>query len=485
MGLLIGAAAVWWLRVAGMAAELDRHRLAAQLATDQANAAQTQLAATKAEFRGQLHAAQTELAVREEAAAAREQLLARRDEELREAFRSLSAEALAGNNRAFVELAEHTLKQATATLAQKADGDAQQHKQAVAALTGPLAQAVEKLDSQLRVTEKEREGAYRELNAQVGHMRSMSQRLEVETRQLVTALRAPQARGRWGELQLERIVELAGMVEHCDFSRQVTATGRTGEADTTIRPDMVVRLAGGKEIVVDAKVSLAAYLEAAEADDEATQQRRLSAHARHLRNHVDSLASKSYWAAFDNTPELVVLFIPGDSFLQAALTADPALLEHAFEHNVVIATPTTLIALLRTVAHTWRQEALTRNAADVLALGRELHERLRTMGDHVSRLGRSLTSSVDAYNRTVGALESRVLVTARKLTDLRVTDDDLATPDQVERVPRVLQAPELTTAVDENEILSLLERPRLRAYGMRDDREDPGGDAPLRATVNE
>jgi DNA recombination protein RmuC len=434
--------------------------------------------------------------------AERERLLARRDQELREAFTALSADALARNNEAFVQLAEARLRQATATLAQKADGDARAHQQAIAALIDPMAEALHRLDGQLRSTERDREGAYAELRTQVGAMHRTSELLQAETRQLVNALRAPQVRGRWGELQLERIVELAGMVEHCDFERQVLATGRGGDADAGVRPDLVVHLAGGKRIVVDAKVPFAAYLEALEADDPAARQERMVVHARHLKAHIETLAAKTYWAAFEPTPEFVVLFVPGDAFLQAALAAEPALLEHAFERNVVVATPTTLIALLRTVAYTWRQEALARNAAEVHALGRQLHERLATMGGHIAKLGRLLGSTVDSYNKAVSSLESRVLVTARKFVDLKVTDGRLDPPEQLERVPRMVQAPELTVSgkesveepvdepghgsdegSDEEALGSLLEPRRLHAYGLHaEQREDV---IKRRSTVNE
>ncbi|HEY0640787.1 MAG TPA: DNA recombination protein RmuC [Pseudonocardiaceae bacterium] len=473
VGLVLGGGLVW-LRTGGLARTAEQHRSDAREATERAAQALAQLAAAKAELRVQLENAQE-----------RERLLARRDAALRESFAALSADALSRNNEAFVQLAETHIKQAAAALHQKADSDAELQRRALAALVDPMAQALHRLDGQLRTVEKEREGAYAELRTQVGAMQATSSELQKETRHLVTALRAPQARGRWGEVQLERIVELAGMVEHCDFTRQLTATGRTGDADSVIRPDLVVNLAGGKQIVVDAKVSLAAFLEATDADDDATRQRRLAAHARHLRAHIDQLSGKSYWAAFENTPEFVVLFVPGDSFLQAALAADPALLEHAFERNIVVATPSTLIALLRTVAHTWRQEALARNAAQVHALGRELHERLATMGEHLSKLGRQLNGSVDAYNRTVGALESRVLVTARKFRDLRLTDEDLQPPDQLDRTPRVLQAPEFESPdiVDPDDLASLLEPRRLRPYGLR--QEEPGAAGQRRSTVNE
>jgi DNA recombination protein RmuC len=293
--------------------------------------------------------------------------------------------------------------------------------------------------------ERERQSAYVGLRTQVDAMRVSSEQLQHETKSLVNALRAPQVRGRWGELQLERVVQLAGMVEHCDFSTQVTASGEDG----TVRPDMVVHLAGGKSIVVDAKVPFAAYLEAVESRDPDRHAERLTAHARQLRAHVDALAAKEYWAAFAPSPEFVVLFVPGDPFLEAALQADPGLLEHAFGRNVVVATPTTLIALLRTVAYGWRQEALARNAAAVHQLGKELHARLATMGTHVAKLGRSLEGAVEGYNKTVSSLEARVLVTARRLTELKVADDELAAPVPVERSPRRVSAPELVASADD------------------------------------
>jgi DNA recombination protein RmuC len=270
-------------------------------------------------------------------------------------------------------------------------------------------------------------------------MSTVSGELRTETKQLVAALRAPQVRGRWGEHQLRRIVEAAGMLEHCDFNEQVTAaTDHQG-----VRPDLVVRLHGGRTVVVDAKAPFDAYLTAMEARDERGRDSHLDAHARHLRAHVDSLAAKSYWAAFDQTPEFVVLFVPADPFLDVALQRDPTLLEHAFARNVVLATPATLVAMLRTVAYSWRQEALARNAATVHSLARELYGRLCTLGDHVGKLGASLGGAVTAYNRAVGSLEARVLVSARKLAELGVSDQELVAPAQVEITPRQPQAPEL------------------------------------------
>ncbi len=361
---------------------------------------------------------------------------------LKETFAALSAEALRHNNQQFVQLAEATLKQATT----EADGDLARRQQAIDALVLPLRESLTKVEGQLKTVERERIDSYRSLVEQVGTMRQTSEQLKIETAQLVTALRAPQVRGRWGEMQLRRVVESAGMVEHCDFSEQLTAHTADG---TSLRPDLVVHLAGGKRVVVDAKVAFNGYLEAMEARDDVTKATRLRAHARHLRTHIDQLGAKSYWEHFAPTPEFVVMFVPADAFLNAALEEDPALQEHAFARNVVIATPATLIALLRTISYTWRQEALARNAAQIHALGRELHGRLATMGGHMSKLGGQLNNAVKAFNESVSSLESRVLVTARKLSDLQVTDEQLLGPRQVELVTRQVQAPELVASASD------------------------------------
>jgi DNA recombination protein RmuC len=272
-------------------------------------------------------------------------------------------------------------------------------------------------------------------------MGKTSEQLRTETAQLVAALRAPQTRGAWGEHQLRQVVEFAGMIEHCDFTEQTSISTDAG----LLRPDLVVRLAGGKHVVVDAKVSLIGFLDAMGADEPARGEH-LKRHARHLRDHIDSLGAKAYWDLLPNTPEFVVMFVPAETFLNAALETDPSLLQRAFEKNVVIATPATLVALLRTVGYSWRQEALATNAHEVLNLGRELYSRLSTMGGHVDKLGRSLTAAVSSYNNTVSSLESRVFTTARKLVDLKVTDDDLEAPRQIELVARQVQKSELVAS---------------------------------------
>ena len=315
---------------------------------------------------------------------------------------------------------------------------------AVGALLGTAGAALERVESQLRDIEKDRVGAYSALREQVAALHRTSAELSQQTRTLVSSLRVPNVRGRWGELQLQRIVELAGMTEHCDFVTQhtVSTADVTVGAGATARPDLVVRLSGGRRIPVDAKVPFAAWLEAVDRGEDARSDQLLAAHARAVRQHVDVLAAKAYWRHFQPAPEFVVMFLPGEPLLDAALARDPGLSDYAFSRNVVLATPTTLITLLRTIAFSWRQESLGASAARILDLGRELHGRLATLGEHVDRLGGSLTRTVQHYNASVASLESRVLVTARKFSDVHL-GAEIPTPAQVETVPRQVAAAEL------------------------------------------
>jgi DNA recombination protein RmuC len=308
----------------------------------------------------------------------------------------------------------------------------------VAALLGPASQALLRVEDRLREVERDRVGAYAGLREQVAALHRASVELGAQARALAGALRSPQVRGRWGEVQLQRIVELAGMVEHCDFSTQVARTrGEPGRGGARgVRPDMVVHLSGGRHVPVDAKVPFAAWLEALETTDPLRQEALLAAHARAMRAHVDALAAKAYWEAFQPAPEFVVLFVPGEPLLDAALAKDPGLAEHAFARSVVLATPTSLIALLRTIAFTWRQERLSRSAAEVHALGRELHGRLGTLAGHLGKVGSNLGRAVDSYNDLVGSVEQRVLVTARRLADLGVSTDVVEPVSPVGSVPR-------------------------------------------------
>jgi len=356
-------------------------------------------------------------------------------DQLADRFQALSVQALDASARRFMDMAEGRLGAANATAA----GELETRRAAVEHLVGPLKETLARVEAQLRDSDAARQASHAALTEQVAIARQSSEQLRTQTQALVTALRRPEARGRWGEMQLRRVVELAGMSARCDFDEQVGVTTDDG----AVRPDMVVRLAGGKNIVVDSKVSLAAYLEAAEAADESMRNTRLGAHARHLREHVDQLAAKSYWTALSPAPEFVVLFIPGEAFLAPALEHDPGLLEYAMERKVHIATPTTLVTMLRTAQYAWQQAALSENARAVFELGRELYDRIAGMGKHVDRLGRALTNAVSTYNQAVGSLESRVLVTARRLNQLGVVDGELEAPGLVEETTRALSAPEL------------------------------------------
>jgi DNA recombination protein RmuC len=394
--------------------------------------ARGRLAADTASLTGQARAAQE----RERAAQER---LALVDGQLTERFRQLSADALDQSTRRFLEIAEGRLAAANVTAASELD----KRKTEVAHLVEPLRETLARVQDQLRESDRARDLSHAALAEQVKIARSDSAQLRLQTQALVTALRRPEARGRWGEMQLRRVAELAGMSARCDFEEQVTVDGADGGI---ARPDMVVRLAGGKNIVVDSKVTLAAYLEAAEAAEDDIREQRLQAHARHLREHVDRLAAKSYWALLSPAPEFVVLFIPGEAFLAPALERDPGLLEHAMTRRVHIATPTTLVTMLRTAQYAWQQAALSDNARAVFDLGRELYERLSGLGRHVDGLGKALNGAVSAYNQTVGSLESRVLVSARRLNQLGVTGAALDQPRLIEDSTRPLSAPELDTS---------------------------------------
>jgi DNA recombination protein RmuC len=384
--------------------------------------------------------ARTDLATRasaaDERARAAEQQAALVDRQLAERFQALSTQALDASTRRFLEMAEGRLGAANA----KAAGELENRRAAVESLVSPLKETLARVESQLRESDAQRRATHAALTEQVTIARQSSDELRTQTQALVSALRRPEARGRWGEMQLRRVVELAGMSARCDFDEQVGVTTSEG----ALRPDMVVHLAGGKHIVVDSKVSLAAYLEAAEATNDEVREARLGAHARHLRDHVDRLSAKAYWAALSPAPEFVVLFIPGEAFLAPALERDSGLLEYAVSRRVHIATPTTLVSMLRTAQYAWQQEALSENAKAVFDVGRELYERISSLGGHVERLGRALTSAVTTYNETVGSLESRVLVSARRLQALGVVEAGQDAPRPVEKSTRPLSAPELT-----------------------------------------
>jgi DNA recombination protein RmuC len=350
-------------------------------------------------------------------------------EELSNLFSKLSNDALKHNNESFLKLAQENLKQYQV----KAEGNLKQREQAIEQMVKPIRDALDKTEHQIRQMEKERQQAFGSLNKHLETMAHMQQQLQHETANLTKALRRPEVRGRWGEMTLKRLAELAGMVEYCDFFEQEHTNTEQG----AIRPDMIVRMPDKREIVVDVKTPLDAYLEAVEAVEDKQRDEKLVQHARNVRKRVRELSGKAYWDQFKNSPDFVVLFIPGDQFLTAALEKEPDLLEDAMAHKVILATPTSFVALLRAVAFGWRQEAMAENADHIRDLGEDLYKRLNVFIDHMSRLGKSLGSSVDTYNKAVGSLERNVLPGARKMEELgihaRKSIEDLESLDKTVR----------------------------------------------------
>lgn len=330
-------------------------------------------------------------------------------------FQALSGEALKQNNEAFLKLAAVTFE----SLHVKADGDLIQRQQAIDALVRPLHDTLQRYDEQLRLLEQSRQSAYGGLDQHLKSLAESQQRLQQETGNLVKALRAPTVRGQWGELTLKRVAELAGMVQHCDFIEQPSVTNE----EARFRPDMVVRLPGGRQIIVDAKTVLSAYLDAHEAQNEAQQAEALRRHAAQVKSRMDELSLKAYWTQFDHSPEFVVLFLPGEQYLGAALDQDPRLIEEGFANGIVLATPATLVALLRAVAYGWRQERMTAHAEEAGRLGKDLYERMAVLAGHMNDVGQALGKSVSAYNRAVGSLETRILPAARRFKELGVSSD--------------------------------------------------------------
>jgi DNA recombination protein RmuC len=362
-------------------------------------------------------------------------------------FKALSAEALRSNNEQFLALARQTL----GTYQTEAKGELEKREKAVRELVAPITEGLSKVDVRLERLDRERLQTTTVLQQQLRTMVESQDKLRGETGALVAALRKPQTRGRWGEMQLRNVVEMAGMVGYCDFAEQTTVYSDEG----MLRPDLIVRLPGGKQVVVDAKAPLQSFLDAYEATDDEQRAAHLQAHARLLREHVRKLSAKSYWSQFEDAPDFVLLFLPGEHFLNAALEADPGLIEQGVAQSVLIATPTTLIALLRAVHYGWQQEKVAQNAREISELGRELHGRIGTVAKHVQKVGRSLSGAVDAYNQAVGSLESRVLVSARRFVDHGVVapDKDIPMLEPVDVTTRATQAPELTAVRDDGDVV--------------------------------
>ena len=347
-------------------------------------------------------------------------------------FKSLAGDVLKSNSSEFLKLAETSFK----VLHTQASGDLEQREKAVENLVKPIRESLEKADQHIRSIEKERQEAFGSLSRHLELMANTQQQLQGETRNLVKALSRPEIRGQWGELTLKRLAELAGMIEHCDFDQQRSVDSDEGKQ----RPDMVVRMPGGREIIVDAKAPMDGYLGAVEASDDNTRVQEIRRHARNVRDRVRELSGKRYWKQFPRSPDFVVLFIPGDQFLSAALEVDTQLLEDAMADRIVLATPSSLVALLRAVAYGWRQESLAENAEQIRIVGEDLYERLGTFADHLGKLGISLNRSVESYNKAVGSFDSRVLPGARKFKDMGIQEKkELPEPDQIERLPRSVQ----------------------------------------------
>ena len=365
------------------------------------------------------------------------------DLKLRDTFGSLSAAALKANNEQFLDLAETRLQQARA----EGTADIDARKKAIEELLAPMAKTLDQVDREIKDSERRRTASGAELIERLRTLDNTGQDLRSETAKLVNALRRPGVRGRWGELQLKRVVELAGMLDRCDFEEQRTVTA-VDDGDRRLRPDVIVTLPGGKHIVIDAKVPLDAYLKALEAPDEASRQVLLADHARQVRTHLTQLSAKGYAAHVQPSPDFVVMFLPGEMFFSAALEQDASLIEFGIglERKVIPASPTTLIALLRAVAYGWQQQAMEENARKISELGRNLHESVRKLAGHFETLGQRLKGSLDAYNQAVGSLEGNVLVKARKFKEYQAASggEDIKSLEPIDRVPRMLQAAELT-----------------------------------------
>ncbi|MBL9215817.1 MAG: DNA recombination protein RmuC [Opitutaceae bacterium] len=406
LGLAVGAALGWFVAQARIAAVAERARLSAeQLQKTEAELAALRVRATQLETeRGALQEAQAKLL---------------------ESFKALSADALRANNQSFLELARESFGQ----LHQQSTADLSQRQQAIDSVVKPLRESLEKVDARIAEIEKARAGAYGQLSEQLKTLGTAQLSLQAEAAKLTTALRSTTTAGTWGELQLRRVVELSGMTSYCDFTEQQSAGG--------FRPDLVVRLPGGQQIVVDAKAPNDAYREAVNASDEAVRAAKLAEHAAKVRGHIDALGAKNYWEQFLPSPEFVVLFLPGDQFLAGALQGDPGLVDRAIAKKVLLATPASLIALLKAAAYGWRQEAVARNADAIAELGRQLHDRIAGFADNLDKVGRGLDSATKGYNAAVGSFEQTVLPGARKFTELGAKGaKELAAPAAVEITPR-------------------------------------------------
>lgn len=407
-GICLGGLIGWLLARSSGAGAVAR----AEVAENQLAMLQSEISAKNAEIahvRSELAAESARSRQQQESIEQQRQTIEKAGQHFREAFDSLAAEALRKSNESFLALAGEHFKSFQTTAAAELD---KRHK-AIESVVTPMRETLDKVEIQIRETEQQRAEAQGALTKGLSQLAETHEKLQAETRNLVTALRSPTVRGRWGEIQLRKVVEMAGMLEYCDFETQKTAQTEDG----TQRPDLIVKLPGGKTVVVDAKTPLDAYLRAAEAQDDSKRQADLQAHARQVSDHIKKLSAKSYWSQFDATPEFVVMFLPGEAFFSAALEQNPSLIQDGVKSNVILATPTTLIALLRAISYGWQQERLARDAQQIANLGRELSERIGVFVKNVAGIGKSLDNAVKSYNKAVGSMESRVLISARRFTE--------------------------------------------------------------------
>lgn len=439
VGLAVGAIIAWLAGQSRVAALRERVTLlegqlrAAQGEMDRAHSEAARLNDVIAKLQAESAALSTTLEHERKASEEKLTLVMKASDELKNAFQALATEALKSNNQSFLTLATESLKR----FQSQAQGDLEQRQKAVENLVNPIRESLTKVDQQIQAIENSRREAYGGLTQQVRSLIESQEKLQTETGNLVKALRTPNVRGRWGEIQLRRVVEIAGMIAYCDFEEQASVS----TSDGRLRPDLVVHLPGGKHVVVDAKTPLSAYLESCEATDDATRTALLKRHADQVASHMNALSSKSYWDQFQPAPEFVIMFLPGEMFYSAALEQNPALIEQGVNQRVIPASPTTLIALLRAVAYGWQQETIAENAQKIANLGRDLYDRLCKLADHMEGLGKNLDKAVDYYNKAVGTMESRVFAPARKFAELGATaKEELPEIAPVEKTARLLQS---------------------------------------------